>query len=63
MAYISFIKLSESEFDNIVSIRDKLQNKIINQLKLQIHDIYEKDEKTTTNVEAVNDGDIINKSF
>ena len=63
MAYISYNKLWESEFDGIVSKRDKLQNSNINQLKLEVHDTYKRDEKITTNFEAVNDEDVINKSF
>ena len=45
MAYISYNKLWESEFDGIVSKRDKLQDLNINQLKLEVHDTYKKDEK------------------
>ena len=45
MAYISYNKFWESEFDGIVSKRDKLQDLNINQLKLEVHDTYEKDEK------------------
>ena len=63
MAYISYNKLWESEFDGIVSKRDKLQDLNINQLKLEVHDTYKKVEKITTNFEAVNDEDVINKSF
>ena len=63
MAYISYNKLWESEFDGIVSKRDKLQDLNINQLKLEVHDTYKKDEKITTNFEAVNDEDIINKGY
>ena len=63
MAYISYNKLWESEFDGIVSKRDKLQDSNISQLKLEIYDTYKKDEKTTTNFEAVNDEDVVNKSF
>ena len=40
MAYISYNKLWESEFDGIVSKRDKLQD--INNLKLEVHDAYKK---------------------
>ena len=61
MAYISYNKLWESEFDNIVSKRDKLQDLNINNLKLEVHDTYKKDEKLTTNFEAVDDKDVINK--
>ena len=53
----------ESEFDGIVSKRDKLQDLNINQLKLEVHDTYKKDEKITTNFEPVNDKDVINKAY
>ena len=45
MAYISYNKLWESEFDGIVSKRDKLQDSNINQLKLEVHDTYKKRRK------------------
>ena len=61
MAYISYNKLWESEFDGIVSKRDKLQDSNINQLKLEVHDSYKKDEKITTNFEPVDNEDVINK--
>ena len=61
MAYISYNKLWESEFDGIVSKRDELQDLNINQLKLEVHDTYKRDEKLTTNFKAVNDEDVINK--
>ena len=35
----------------------------INQLKLEVHDTYKKDKKITTNFEAVNDEDVINKGY
>ena len=63
MAYISYSKLWESEFDGIVSKRGKLQDLNINQLKLEVHDTYIKDEKITTNFEAVDDKDVINKAY
>ena len=63
MAYISYNKLWESEFDGIVSKRDKLQDANISQLKLEVHDSYKKDEKLTTTFEAVNDEDVINKGY
>ena len=63
MAYISYNKLWESEFDGIVSKRDKLQDLNINQLKLEVHVTYKKGEKITTNFEATDDSDVINKSF
>ena len=63
MAYISYNKLWESEFDGIVSKRDKLQDSNISQLKLEVHDTYKKDEKVTTNFEPVDDSDVINKGY
>ena len=63
MAYKSYNKLWESEFDGIVSKRDKLQDANISQLKLEVHDTYKKDEKITTTFEAVNDEDVINKGY
>ena len=53
----------QSEFDGIVSKRDKLQDLNINQLKLEVHDTYKKDEKPTTNFEAVDDKDVIKKGY
>ena len=35
----------------------------INQLKLEVHDTYKKDEKLTTNFEAVDNEDVINKGY
>ena len=63
MFCISYNKLWESDFDGIVSERDKLQGLNINQLKLEVHDAYMKDEKITTNFEPVNDGDVIDKAY
>ena len=63
MAYISYNKLWESEFDGIVSKRDKLQDANISQLKLEVHDTYKKDEKITTNYEPVDNEDVINKGY
>ena len=63
MAYISYNKLWESEFDGIVSKRDNLQDANIIQLKLEVQDTYKKDEKITTNFEAVDDEDVINKGY
>ena len=63
MAYISYNKLWESEFDGIVSKRDKLQNLNFNQLKLELHDTYKKDEKIATNFEPIDNSDVINKGY
>ena len=53
----------ESEFDGIVSKRDKLQDLNINQLKLEVHDTYGKDEKITTNFEPIDNSDVVNKGY
>ena len=63
MAYICYNKLWESEFDGIVSKRDKLQDSNINQLKLEMYDTYKKDGKITTNFEPTDDSDVISKSY
>ena len=63
MAYISYNKFLESEFDGIVSKRDKLHDANISQLKLEVHDTYKKDEKITIKFEAVNNEDVINKEY
>ena len=61
MAFISYNKLWESEFDGIVSKRDKLQHLNINQLKLEVHDTYKKDDNITTDFEPFNKEDVMNK--
>ena len=63
MAYKSYNKLWESEFDGIVSKKDKLQVLNINQLKLELHDSYKKDEKMTTNFQPIDNSDVINKGY
>ena len=63
MAYISYNKLWESEFDGIVSKRDELQDLNINNLKLEVDDTYKKDEKIKRNVEPVDNEDVTNKGY
>ena len=63
MAYISYNEIWESEFDGIVSKRDKLQHLNMNQLKLEVLVTYKRDQKITTNFEAVDDEDVINKGY
>ena len=63
MAYISYKKLWESEFDDIVAKRDKLQDLNINQIKLEVYDTYKKDEKIATNFEPVDNDHVINKGY
>ena len=48
MAYINYNTLLESEFDKIVSMKEKIQVVIINQLNLKARNAYKKDEKITT---------------
>ena len=47
MAYTPYIKLGESELDNIVSKENKIQDMKINQLKLEVCDTYKKNEKNS----------------
>ena len=63
MAYISYNKLWRNEFDGIVSKRDKLKDLNINQLKLEVHHTYKEDEIIITIFEAVDNEDVINKSY
>ena len=63
MAYISYNKLWESEFDKIVSKNDKVQDFNPNQSKPKVNETYEKDEKLATKFEAVNGEDVINKAY
>ena len=63
MAYLSYNKFWESEFDNNVSRRDKLQDLNINQIKFEVHDSYKKDEKITTNFEPTDNSNVINKGY
>ena len=63
MAYISYKEIWESEFDGIFSKSDRLQDLNINQLKFQVQDTYEKDEKITTTFEPIDNEDIINKAY
>ena len=63
MDFISYNKIWESELDGIVSKRDKLQDLNINQLILEVHDTYKKDEKITKNFEPIDNSDVINKGY
>ena len=40
-----------------------MQDSNINQLKLEVYDSYKKDEKITTNFEAIDDSYVINKAY
>ena len=46
-----------------VSAKDKVQDFILNQLKPKVNATHKKNEKLTTNFEAVNDEDVINKKY
>ena len=63
MAFNSYNKLLESEFDSTVSKRDKLQDANFNQLKFEVHDTYKKDEKKTTSFDPNDKEDVINKAY
>ena len=63
MAYISYNNLWESKFDNTVSKRDKLQDLTINQLKLQVHDTFKRDEKIITDFEPTDNLDVITEGY
>ena len=63
MAYLSYIKLMESEFDNIVFKKDKVQDMNNNQLKLEVHESYRKYRKLPANFEPVNIDDVINETY
>ena len=63
MASISYSKLWESEFDNIVSKKDKVQDLNNNQFKLELHHTYEKKEKITTFFQPINEEDDMNKAY
>ena len=63
MAYVGYNKLWESEVDNIVSKKDKVQDLNFNQLKLEVHDIYKNDEKLTRNFQPTDDADVKNKAY
>ena len=53
----------EVSFLNSFSPNDRVQDVILNQLKLRVYDSYEKDEKLTRIFEAVNVEDVINKVY
>ena len=50
------------EFDGIVSKTDNIQDMNNNQLKLEVHDTYKKDEKLRTFFEPTDNSDVINKA-
>ena len=63
MVYISINQLWKSEFDNIVSKKDKIQGSNNSQIKLEVRYIHEKGEKVTTIFEPTDDSDAINTCY
>ena len=63
MADIRCDKLWRSDFYKNVSAKDRAQDIILNQLKLKVNNTCKKNEKLTTNSEAVVDEDVINKTY
>ena len=63
MAYKSHNKLWENEFDNIVYKKDKNKEMKMNQLKLEVHDNYKKDEKLAIKFQPIDDEDVLNKAY
>ena len=53
----------KSEFGNIVSKRDKLSDLKINQLKLEVQNTYEENEKISSNFQSTDDIYVINKAY
>ena len=47
----------------LFTTRLKLQDLKFNQLELEVHDTYKKDEKLTTKIEPTDDKDIVNKAY
>ena len=62
MAYISYDKLWRSEFHNNVSAKDRVQDKNPKQLKLEVNDTYNKDEKKQQNLNLNNEY-VVNKAY
>ena len=63
MAYNSYATTWRGENYDDVSEKDRVQDINLNQLKLKVNDTYKKDEKITTNFEATNGTDIMNKAY
>ena len=63
MAYTRYNRLLESEFDNIVCRKVKIQDRLFDQWKFERHDTYQNDEKITTNFQSIDKEDVINKAF
>ena len=53
----------ESEFDNVISKKNKTQDFKPNQIKLEVQDTFKKDEKITTNFDPQKNEDVINKAY
>ena len=63
MAFLIYDKLSKSEFYNIVSAKNGVQNTNLSQLEFKVNDTYKKDEKITTTFESSKPEDVIAKAY
>ena len=63
MAYIIYNETWESEFDNIVFKRNRVQNTNLNQLKLKLNDTFRKVEKLSRNFETTDDTGVKIKTY
>ena len=63
MAYIFYFTVWESEFDNIVFKKDKVQDMNISQIKLEVQDTFRRGEKITTKFEPSDDSDGTNFDY
>ena len=52
-----------SEFDNIVSKKDKVQDSNNIKINFQVHGAYKRDEKITTDFEPINTEDVITRAY
>ena len=63
MADISYNKYGKASLITSFLKIDKLQDLNINQLKLEVHDTYKKDEKMITNFEPTDNSEVISKFY
>ena len=62
MAFISHVELRRNQFYTNVSAKNRLQDIILNQIKLKVVGTYKKDEQTATTVENPHIEDVVNKA-
>ena len=63
MAYKRYDIFWRSEFYNIRSAKDRVQDLNLSQLKLKITDTYRKNGNKTTHFEPSDDADVVNKAY